>query len=326
MNGILLEQRADPFVLFDNGKYYFTASVPQYDRIELRCAASLDALSASTAKTVWRKHENGLMSRHIWAPELHKINEKWYIYFAAGEAEDQWKIRPYVLECTGSDPMQDEWHECGPMLPAPQDPYAFTEFSLDCTVFEHRGKHYAIWAQKAEGQFGVSSLYMAEMETPVQMKTAHILLSRPDYDWERVGFWVDEGPAVLKNEGRIFITFSASSTGVNYCMGILEADENADLLDAQSWKKCEHPVLQTDEALGIYGPGHNSFTVDENGNPMLIYHARFYTKIEGDPLYDPNRHALIAPIHFDENGRPVFSHYKIDVPERLRSYTPPQAE
>lgn len=41
------------------------------------------------------------MSKHIWAPELHYLEGKWYIYFAGGEEEDIWKIRPYVLECQG---------------------------------------------------------------------------------------------------------------------------------------------------------------------------------------------------------------------------------
>lgn len=51
------------------------------------------------------------MSYHIWAPEIHYLFGKWYIYFAGGEAEDIWKIRPYVLECSGDDPLTDEWVE-----------------------------------------------------------------------------------------------------------------------------------------------------------------------------------------------------------------------
>ena len=113
-NKPFIEQRADPFVLkAEDGKYYFTASVPEYDRIVLRCADSLQGLASAEEKTVWTKHESGEMSRHIWAPELHFLFGKWYIYFAAGERDDKWKIRPFVLECTGSDPMKDEWIEKG---------------------------------------------------------------------------------------------------------------------------------------------------------------------------------------------------------------------
>ncbi len=82
---------------------------------------------------------------------------------------------------------------------------------------------------------------------------------------------------------------------------------DADLLDRNSWKKSRYPVCQTDEEKKIYGPGHNSFTVAEDGvTPLCIYHARPYEEIVGDPLYDPNRHAHVMKVVFDEDGRPVF--------------------
>jgi GH43 family beta-xylosidase len=45
--------------------------------------------------------------------------------------------------------------------------------------------------------------------------------------------------------------------------------------------------------------------VDEDGNDILVYHARTETEIEGDPLYNPNRHAMLMKFGW-ENGRPVF--------------------
>ena len=152
----------------------------------------------------------------------------------------------------------------------------------------------------------ISNLYIARMESPCKLATVQVLLTTPDYDWERVDFWVAEGPAVIKRNGRIFLTYSASGTGACYCMGMLTADENADLLDPASWKKERYPVLKSDPSLGIYGPGHNSFTVDEEGNDICVYHARQESVIEGDPLYNPNRHAMLMKLKWDENGRPVF--------------------
>ena len=38
-------QRADPYVTLEDGKYYFTASVPEYDRIALRCSDELETLA-----------------------------------------------------------------------------------------------------------------------------------------------------------------------------------------------------------------------------------------------------------------------------------------
>ena len=92
-------QRADPYVYEKDGWYYFTASVPAYDSIVLRRAKKLADLPQAEEVVIWKKHESGPMSKHIWAPELHYLEGKWYIYFAGGEEEDIWKIRPYVLEC-----------------------------------------------------------------------------------------------------------------------------------------------------------------------------------------------------------------------------------
>ena len=146
------------------------------------------------------------------------------------------------------------------------------------------------------------------METPTKLATAQVLLTTPDYDWERVDIWVNEGPAILKHNGRIFLTYSASETGKAYCMGMLTADADSDLLDPASWVKERYPVLSSDEGLGVFGPGHNSFTTDDDGNDICVYHARGEETIEGDPLYNPNRHARLMKVRWDEQGRPVFSY------------------
>lgn len=249
------------------------------------------------------------MSKHIWAPELHYLFGKWYIYYAGGDIDDEWAIRPYVLECQGQDPMTDPWVEKGKMGRADGDVFSFEAFSLDATIFSNKGEYYYVWAEKVSVGPQISNLYIARMESPCKLATVQVLLTTPDYDWERVGFWVNEGPAVIHHDGKIYLTYSASETGAAYCMGMLTADEDADLLDPRSWSKDRYPVLKTDASKGIYGPGHNSFTTDEEGNPVMVYHARIEEKIEGNPLYNPNRHAMLMKIRWDEKtGRPVFSY------------------
>lgn len=107
-------QRADPYVYRHvDGSYYFTAFVPAYDSIVLRHADTLEGLVGAGETVVWRKHKSGPMSEHIWAPELHFLDGKWYLYFAGGEAENIWEIRPYVLECADEDPLTGRWIEKG---------------------------------------------------------------------------------------------------------------------------------------------------------------------------------------------------------------------
>lgn len=300
-------QRADPYVYrHSDGTYYFTASVPAYDSIVLRKSHSLNGLSTSVETVIWKKHASGPMSAHIWAPELHYLENKWFIYFAAGNAESPWHIRPYILECADEDPLTGTWVEKGMIQPAEGDDFSFQAFSLDATILENKGKYYYIWAEKVGVGKQISNLYISRMSSPTRLETAQVLLTTPDYDWERYGYWVNEGPAILKKNGKIYLTYSASDTGIHYCLGMLSVDENDDLLDPENWHKERMPVLATDEALGIYGPGHNCFTVDENGNSIMVFHARTETKIEGNPLYNPNRHAMMLEVTWNEKGKPVF--------------------
>lgn len=302
-------QRADPYVYkHTDGKYYFTASVPAYDAIVLRCSDTLAGLAQAEEKVLWTKHESGPMSKHIWAPEIHFLYGKWYIYYAGGEMEAEWEIRPYVLECQGENPMTDEWIEKGKMRRAKDDEFSFEAFSLDATVFENKGRWYYIWAEKVGVGKQISNLYIAEMENGYTLKTVQVMLTTPDYDWERHGFWVNEGPGIIKHDGKIFMTYSASETGIQYCVGMLSADEDADLLDPKSWTKERYPVLTTNEEKGIYGPGHNSFTKDEEGNDIIVYHARTEAEIVGNPLYNPNRHAMLMKIKWSEDNRPIFDY------------------
>lgn len=301
-----IKHAADPYaVRGDDGKYYFTATAPKYDYISVRESEDLYSLDKAEEKIVWRKHESGEMSGYIWAPELHFIDGAWYIYFAASRADDIWAIRPYILKCEGN-PLTGKWEEMGMMKPAKGDGFSFKSFSLDMTVFEQGGRRYAVWAEKIGKWKGISNLCIAELESPVKLKTKQVILSTPTYEWERIDEWVEEGPAVLKHNGKIYMTYSASATGACYAMGMLSADENSELTDPQSWRKERYPVLKTDSERKVFGPGHNSFVKDSGGSDMCLFHARDFEKIEGDPLDDINRHAHLLRVEYDEAGKPVF--------------------
>lgn len=311
-------QRADPYITKGpDGNYYFTASYPAfenvnngYDKIILRQSKTVMGLADANEHTIWKAHNEGVMAKHIWAPEIHFIGDKWYIFFAAGDKDNVWNIRPYVLMCKGDNPIDDEWQEMGKMQATDGDETSFSTFSLDMTYFEHKGKHYLIWAEK----LGDSSLFMAEInpDEPWKLTSKPILLTKPEYDWEKVRHSVNEGASVLKTDDKIYVFFSASGTGAEYCMGMLWADSNSNLMDTESWTKIDRPMLETADLVGEAGPGHNSFVVDENGDLLLVYHARPTSHFEkecgtycDEPLYDPCRHARIRKVNFDQNGTPV---------------------
>lgn len=309
-NPIVLE-RADPWVYkHTDGYYYFTGSVPGYQEIEVRRAKNLNELEDGEKSSIWHAHKEGEMSKLIWAPEIHFIQGKWYIYFAAASDDrvekGTFQHRMYVLECEDKNPLIGDWIEKG------QVKTAFESFSLDATTFELHDRLYYVWAQKDPVIPGNSNLYISEMENPWTLTGSQILLSLPEYDWEKVGFMVNEGPAVVIRNGKVFITYSASATDENYCMGLLWANVNDNLLNGYNWHKSKTPVFVTSEEELLFGPGHNSFTMNEDGEvDVLIFHARPKKVTEIEPLDVPDRHAHAKFFTWDEKGFPLFN--KIEV-------------
>lgn len=297
----LIPQRADPQILRrGNDSYFFTASVPAYDRIILRHAASIGGLAKSPERTLWQRPPEGVMGGHIWAPEIHRIDGRWLVYFAAGNSDDVFHIRTYVLACAGDDPMADDWSVIG-QLETPWD-----TFNLDATSFHHCGVDYLCWAQREPGIETNSNLYLAPLASPTTLASVPARLTVPTLDWEIQGFKVNEGAAFLAHGDKVFLTYSASATDDRYAMGMLWAQADSDLMDPASWTKSLDPVFQSAPERSIFGPGHNSFTKDDCGRDVLVYHARDYKDVEGDPLYDPNRHARVQRFDYDEDGFPVF--------------------
>ncbi|GAA1292489.1 family 43 glycosylhydrolase [Saccharothrix xinjiangensis] len=318
----IAHQRADPHIFkHTDGHYYFTATAPEYDRIVLRRATTIQGLATASEQVIWRRHAGGEMGAHIWAPEIHFVNGKWYVYFAAGRTDDVWRIRPYVLENSSANPLTGSWTERG-RVNVPWD-----TFSLDMSTFVVNGVRYLTWAQAEPGISTNSNVYLARMgANPWQVTGTVARLVVPTLTWETRGHKVAEGPAVVQRGGRVFMTYSASATDANYCLGMLSASASADLLNPASWSKSSTPVFQSNAATGQYGPGHNSFTVSEDGrSDILVYHDRSYRDISGDPLNDPNRRTRVQKVYWSADGTPDFGIPVADgpTPVRLKSYNHP---
>jgi GH43 family beta-xylosidase len=241
------------------------------------------------------------MSHHIWAPELQRIDGKWYLYFTAGRAEAPFDIRLYVLENAAANPLEGRWLERGQLKTG------WESFALDATTFALKGQRYLVWTQTPpKAPKHMTAVYIAKMDSPLSIAGPATLLTTPEYPWEKVKFDVNEAPAVLVKNGRVFMTYSASATDANYALGMLTARIDANLLDAAAWTKSRNPVFASSAATGQYGPGHNAFTTTPDGKTdILVYHARNYRDIEGDSLLDPNRHTRAQAIAWRADAVPA---------------------
>lgn len=326
----LIKERADPFMTYDaeRGMYYFTGSYPTngaggpdgYDRLVIREASTIEGLADAKETVIWDESwddgSGNSYSQWIWAPELHKIGDYWYIISTAGtNGGDRFgTLRPFMMRCTDPDNITDpaSWEDPVRVKPmAGDEKNCLNAMSLDMTYFEADGHSYLAWADFT--QTGISSIYIAETDpaNPTQLISPCTVISAPEYSWEYVRATVNEGPAVFKNNGKIYMAFSASGTGSEYCVGLLTANEGDDLLDADSWVKLNYPVLtSTDFNDEVSGPGHNSFTVDKYGNVIIVYHARpasIHAGHGGDPLQDPCRYAYLQPVNIAADGSPVLN-------------------
>jgi GH43 family beta-xylosidase len=300
----LVKNRADAQVFrHTDGTYYMTGSVPEYDRLVLRRSKTIAGLATAPERVLWRHEKTGPMSGFLWAPELHLVDGRWTMYYAAGPSgggDDVFHIRTYAVVCDGPDPMTGTWKVLGQLQTE------WDSFNLDSTSFVHKGQRYLAWAQREPGIDTNSNLYLAPLKTPLTFAAKQVRLSVPTLDWEIRGYKVNEAPAVLARNGRLFMTYSASATDARYCLGMLTCRDDADIMDPANWSKSPVPVFKTSVEHKVFGPGHNSFTTDERGRDMLVYHARDYADIKGDPLFDPNRHTRVQPFRYTADGTPDF--------------------
>jgi GH43 family beta-xylosidase len=254
----------DPWVIRWQTHYYFCESRP--GGVWVNRAARLEDIGADHWKCVWHAPARTAWSKQIWAPELHFLQGRWFIYFAADDGNNA-NHRMYVLEGASADP-QAPFHFKG-KIAAPDDRWA-----IDGTVLEMPGgKLYFIWAGWPGTNDGVQNLYIAPMGNPWSISGKRVCISRPDHSWEQRDYpHVDEGPETLWHDGKLFIIYSASAFwDDNYCLGQLTWT-GGDVLNPQSWVKKSEPVFA--RTAEVFGPGHCSFVKSPDGKEdWIVYHA-----------------------------------------------------
>lgn len=279
----LLASGADPAVFFHDGYYY--VMVTGGSRVGLRRTKDVTDLKNAEYKTIWTPPPGKEYSRNLWAPEIINIDGRWYVYFTADDGRGE-HHKLFVLENASKDPFQGEFTVKGRLKTDVNDNWA-----IDGSVFEHKGEYYIVWSgwplRRVTAE--TACIYIARLKNPWTIGSERVMLSQPEFDWERhtrnppeyrnpgpaYDVYVNEGPTVLKHDNRIFVVYSASGCWTPfYCLGLLTADADSNLLDPASWKKSPRPVFQQSAENSVYGPGHNGFFKSPDGKEdWIIYHA-----------------------------------------------------
>ena len=265
-----LENANDPWVVERNGRYYYCLSRGRAGRAGVAVAELKDMprVTARGAKVVWTAPESGPYSKELWAPELHYLRGRWYIYVAADDGNNH-NHRMIVLRAKTDDPT-------GPFEFAGFVKDTTDKWAIDGTVLEAPdGELYFVWSGW-EGDTNVAqNIYIAHMSSPVAIDGPRVLLSKPEHPWEKRDSGgglptINEGPAALVRGKTVHIVYSASGSWAdNYCLGLLTC-RNGRFLDPKSWTKSGEPVFS--RAPGANGPGHCSF-FRWGGRDWIAYHA-----------------------------------------------------
>ncbi|MBW6526930.1 glycoside hydrolase family 43 protein [Sphingomonas sp. RHCKR7] len=289
----LLGSGPDPYVVADGGWYYFMAT--RGDRLAIRRTRDLSHLADAPERTVWQPPARGANARSIWAPELHHIRGRWYIYYtaAADDHDDDAHRGVFVLENGAADPLGGSWIDRGRVntrLPG-----------LDGTVFTARGR---LWFVYSAYDGPDSVLAIAAMRDPWTLEGRETVIARPDRAWERQGGrQILEGPAFLQGpRGDLYLAYSGSACWSDgYAVGLLRAARGADPLDPRSWTKAPRPILATTPAAKVYAPGHNAFFRAAPGQTWIIYHAN---SAAGQGC-TAGRAPHVARVRWDASGTPT---------------------
>lgn len=282
----------DPSVIYHQGNYYHCFTV-NAERICVAHATTIKGLLHAKPICVYVPEENKEYSKELWAPELHVIDGKCYIYVACDNG-DNYNHRMYVL---GND------SDC------PTKPYKMIgkltdesdKWAIDGTVFEYENERYTVWSGWEGDKNVCQNLYLAKMSNPYTISSPRIKISTPEYAWEKMDCagdgigepFINEGPCAYVKDGKLRLIYSASGSWANhYCMGILEFT-GGDLLNANNWKKQPFPALSLDDDYN--GPGHCS--VFSNGkNDYIAFHVYDDGKTSGWQ----NVHAVVAPFTIEK--------------------------
>jgi GH43 family beta-xylosidase len=240
-NPILPAPSFDPWMVCDGGYYYYCESTGRH--IYIRKTKRIPELAQAKPILIWSAPEKGANSDHVWAPELHRIGKKWYIYFAADDGPNE-NHRMWVLESTSDDPLKG-FIEKGRL--------ETERWAVDGTVLQMEDRRlYFVWSGWPGKTHEKQNIYIAPMKNPYTISGQRVLIATPDRLWEQNAHAICEAPEILKRDGMIFIVYSASASWTkDYCLGLL-VNRDGNILNPSSWEK-RGPVFEKNEE--VWGVG-----------------------------------------------------------------------
>jgi len=296
-----IAEGADPWVVRHGDTYYWCQSEGNRGVAVWKSDRLTDL---GEKHVVWRSPDAGPHSAEIWAPELHFLDGRWYVYVAASNGENE-NHRTIVLESADADPLGDYALKAELYTGDSIETGEHNRWAIDATVLEHGGKRYFVWSGWEDTR-DEQWLYVAPMKNPWTVGGNRVrICDNDDHLWERVSESPDErglheAPQVLRRNGRTFVVYSCSgSWEPSYKLGLLELRPGGDPMNPADWSKRAKPVFRATEKT--YGVGHCSFTKSPDGREDWM---AFHAKVDRRPGW--RRAIHIQPFGWSADGEPAF--------------------
>lgn len=252
-----------------------------------------DMFSKSESTLAYKSNDADETYGLLWAPELHYVDGKWYIYTSCQNSNEDKRKHIIVLEAKTDSPF-DGFKLCGHIN---RDIYA-----IDPSVYKdiENDRLYLCCSTVVDD---VQMLAIQELKSPGEPIGEMALIAKPELDWELIPPYdkipiVEGGYFVKSPGGRLFILYSANGCwSDDYLIGLLEF-KGGELTDANAWEK--YPEIMLKKGNGNYGPGHATFFYSPDKSELWICH---HCLVESNPSYKPaKRRCHCQRVYFDETG------------------------
>lgn len=306
---------SDPFITYDKktGYYYFLASC-QNNKMAIFRSKHLNNLITKCDYEVVYECGSGDIYGPMWAPEMYKIGDRWFIFTSCQEkynsnffAEQK---RLLILKSKTEDPFD------GFEFYSKPDP---SLFAIDPTFRIINGKYYICYSKVADGR---QVLEIRELDKNLRFTNNFGVIAEAELDWEKVKgydvYTINEGAFFLERNGKLFIVYSANGCwSDDYCLGLLEF-MGGDLIEKKNWKKHPKPLFK--KGNNVYGVGHAAFFESpDNKEVWCVYHCLLQ---QNPSLEETKRYTSVQKIEFNDDNIPIMG----DPLEINKEFNPPSGE
>lgn len=261
-NPTAMNNAADPFVLqASDGKFYCYATFG--GGVGFPVWVTEDFQNWQYHGLAYRPTDNCWGEDLFWAPEVMEYQGKYYMYYTSRSKTGQYLCLGLAISDSPLGPFIDVGDQ--PLLDLG---YAILDSNV---LIDDDGKKYLYfvydWTQRIQDNRNESQIYVIRLSDDMKSVVGEPeLLLRPDQGWDEYQC-INEGPEILKHNGKYYLIFSGNGYGPLYALGYAVSDSPM----GPFVKAEENPIL--DDTEEVSGPGHNGVFKSPDGKEWwTCYH------------------------------------------------------